>query len=284
MLDNFSTGKRENLAHLGNKVTLIEGDLNDPSALERAVKGVEVIYHQAALPSVPRSVADPVGSNRANVDGTVALLWAAKEAGARRVVYAASSSAYGDAPQFPRVETIRPEPLSPYAAAKLAGEYYMRAFTECYGLETISLRYFNVFGPRQDPTSQYAAAIPLFTTAILEGRSPTVFGDGEQSRDFTYVENVVRANLLAAEAPGEAVGGTFNVACGERVTVNQVIAAINRLLEKNIPSIFAPPRPGDVRHSDADISLARRLLGYEPVMSFEEGLRRTVTFFQSLQG
>jgi len=281
ILDNFSSGRRENLAGFADKVTVIEGDLNDPAALKRAVTGVEIIYHEAALPSVPRSVADPIGSNRANVDGTVALLWAAKEAGVRRVIYAASSSAYGDAPQFPRVETIRPEPLSPYAVAKLAGEYYMRAFTECYGLETVSLRYFNVFGPQQDPKSQYAAAVPLFTTAILENRSPTVFGDGEQSRDFTYVENVVRANLLSADAPKKAVGKVFNVGCGDKVTVNQVIAAINRVLGKNVPSVHVPPRAGDVRHSHADISLARELLGFTPVVSFEDGLRKTVEFFKN---
>jgi UDP-glucose 4-epimerase len=284
VLDNFATGRRENLAGFGDKIMLVEGDLNDPAALKRAVEGVEVIYHEAALASVPRSVADPIGSNRANVDGTVALLWAAKEAGVRRVVYAASSSAYGNAPGFPRIETIRPEPLSPYAVAKLTGEYYMRAFTECYGLETVSLRYFNVFGPRQDPKSQYAAAVPLFTTAILEGRSPTVFGDGEQSRDFTYVANVVRANLLAADAPSEAAGKVFNVGCGDKVTVNQVIAAINRILGRNVPSVFVPPRAGDVRHSHADISLARKLLGFEPVVSFEDGLRKTVEYFKNIHG
>jgi UDP-glucose 4-epimerase len=283
ILDNFATGRRANLAGFADKITLIEGDLNEPEALRRAVKGVEVIYHEAALPSVPRSVADPIGCNQANVDGTVALLWAAKEAGVRRVVYAASSSAYGDAPQFPRVETIRPEPLSPYAVAKLAGEYYMRAFTECYGLETVSLRYFNVFGPRQDPKSQYAAAVPLFTTAILEDRSPTVFGDGEQSRDFTYVANVVRANLLAADAPSKAAGKVFNVGCGDKVTVNQVIAAINRILGKNVPSVFATPRAGDVKHSHADISLARELLGFEPVVSFDDGLKQTVEYFKGLR-
>lgn len=282
ILDNFATGRRENIAAFEKEVTLIEGDINDPAALNRAVKGVEVIYHEAAIPSVPRSVADPIGSNRANVDGTVAILWAAKEAGVRRVIYAASSSAYGNAPQFPRVETILPEPLSPYAVAKLAGEYYLRAFTECYGLETVALRYFNVFGPRQDPKSQYAAAIPLFTTAILEGHSPTVYGDGEQSRDFTYVANVVRANLLAADAPSEAAGKVFNVGCGEKVTVNQVIAAINNILGKNVPSKHVPPRAGDVKHSHADISLAKKMLGYEPAVSFEEGLKKTVEFFKTL--
>jgi len=282
VLDDFSTGRRENLAGFSDRITLIEGDLNDPDALGRAMAGAEVVFHVAALPSVPRSVADPVGSNRACVDGTVAVLWAAKENGVRRVVYSASSSAYGDSPDFPRVETQRPEPLSPYAVAKLAGEHYCRAFWECYGLETVSVRYFNVFGPRQDPNSQYAAAIPLFINAILEDRSPTVFGDGEQSRDFTYIDNVVRANLLAAEARTEACGKVFNVACGQSVTVNDVIARVNAILGKNIPSQFAPPRPGDVRHSNADISRARDLLGFEPGVSFDEGLRRTVEYFKGL--
>lgn len=278
VLDNFCTGKRENLAPFLERIRLIEGDINDPAALRAAVEGVEVIFHQAALPSVPRSVADPISTNQANVDGTVALLWAAKEARVRRVVYAASSSAYGNTPQFPKVESIPPEPLSPYAASKLAGEMYMRAFFECYGLETVSLRYFNVFGPRQDPTSQYAAAIPLFITAILQRRPPTVYGDGEQARDFTYVANVVHANLLAAEAPG-APGNVFNIGCGGSVSVNDVIREINRILGRNVRPRFAPPRPGDVRRSEADISRARAVLGYEPKVSFAEGLRLTIEFF-----
>ena len=259
VLDNFATGRRENL------------------------DGVQVIFHEAALPSVPRSIADPIGSNHANIDGTVALLWAAHQAKVQRVVYAASSSAYGNSPQFPRVETIMPEPLSPYAVAKLAGEHYCRAFYECFGLETISLRYFNIFGPRQNPLSQYAAAVPLFTTAIMEDRSPTIFGDGEQSRDFTYVANAVRANLLAAEAPSAACGKVYNVGCGGAVTVNEVVAAINQLLGKNVPSEHVDPRPGDVRHSHADISLARKHLKYDPVVSFEDGLRKTVGAFTTSQ-
>jgi UDP-glucose 4-epimerase len=280
ILDDFSTGREQNLAAFRDKLTVIRGDLNDPAALRRAVQGAEVIFHEAALPSVPRSVADPIASNRACVDGTVALLWAAKEARVRRVIYAASSAAYGDSPTFPRVETLCPQPLSPYAVGKLAGEYYLYAFWRCYGLETVSLRYFNVFGPRQDPKSQYAAAIPLFTTAILEGRPPVVYGDGEQSRDFTYVANVVHANLLAADAP-EAPGKVFNVGCGSSVTVNQTIAAINKILGKNVPSKFEPPRAGDVKHSLADISASRKFLGYEPKVSFEEGLRKTVEFFKA---
>jgi len=278
VLDNFSTGRRENLAGFMDRIKLIEGDLNDADALSEAIEGVEVVYHEAALASVPRSVANPIATNRANVDGTVALLWAAKEAGVRRVVFAASSSAYGDSPEFPKTEGIVPQTLSPYAASKVACEMYMQAFGECYELETVRLRYFNVFGPRQDPASQYAAAIPLFITAILEGRSPIVYGDGEQSRDFTYVRNVVRANLLAADAPG-APGRVFNIGCGSSVSVNRVIAAIKRIVGKEVPSDYQPPRVGDVRNSEADITLAREVLGYEPEVSFEEGLGETVEFF-----
>lgn len=277
ILDNFSSGRHSNLEEFRDRVEVVEGDLNDPEAVKAAVKDVEVVFHEAALPSVPRSVADPIASNLANVNGTVSILWAAKNAGVRRLVYAASSSAYGNRPQFPRVETILPEPLSPYAVSKLAGEYYLYAFQQCYKMETVSLRYFNVFGPRQDPKSQYAAAIPLFTTAILAGQSPTVFGDGEQSRDFTYVANVVHANLLAAASP-RAPGGVFNVGCGDRVTVNQVIGSINRILGKDVRSKFVPPRAGDVQHSHADISLARERLGYEPKVTFDEGLKNTVEY------
>ena len=279
VLDDFSTGRRENLAAFMDRITLVEGDLNDPAALEKAVAGVEVIFHEAALPSVPRSVADPLTSNRVNVTGTVALLWAAKNAGVRRVVYAGSSSVYGDSTQLPKVETMVPRTLSPYAASKVACEMYMQAFYECYGLETVTLRYFNIFGPRQNPKSQYAAAIPLFITAILEGRSPTVYGDGEQSRDFTYVTNAVRANLLAADAPA-APGKVFNIGGGGSVTVNEVIAAVNRILGKSVPSEFQPTRAGDVRHSQADISLAREVLGYEPTVTFEEGLAKTIELFK----
>ncbi len=279
ILDDFSTGRRENVEPFLDRVTLVEADLNDGEALLRAVDGAEVVFHEAALPSVPRSVSDPIGSNRANVDGTLALLCAARDAGVRRVVYAASSSAYGDSEQLPKVESMKPSALSPYAASKLAGEFYASAFTRCFGLETVSLRYFNVFGPRQNPKSQYAAAIPLFITAILKGRHPVVYGDGEQSRDFTYVENVVRANLLAAEAP-QAEGRVFNVGCGAAVTVNRIIEMINELCGKNVPSDFQPPRVGDVKHSLADISAAGECLGYAPVVPFEEGLRRTIEFFR----
>ena len=275
VIDNLSTGRKSNLDAVRGRIELIEGDLNDPQAVAAAVRGVTVIFHEAALPSVPRSIDDPIGSLRASVDATAALLWAAHGAKVRRLVYAASSSAYGDRPQFPRVETILPDPLSPYAAGKLACEYLCGVFWKCYGLETVSLRYFNVFGPRQDPKSQYAAAIPLFITAIMDGRAPSIFGDGEQSRDFTYVANVVHANLLAANAP-EAPGKVFNCGCGDRITVNQVIASINRILATNVAPDYKPSRAGDVKHSHADISLAKRYLAYEPVVPFEEGLRRTI--------
>ena len=280
VLDDFSTGRRENLAGFADRIELVEGDLNDGGALGAAVAGAEVIYHEAALASVPRSVAEPMASNHANVTGTVALLCAAREAGVRRVVFAASSSAYGESPEFPKSEGVVPQTLSPYAASKVAAEMYMQAFDACYDLETVRLRYFNVFGPRQDPKSQYAAAIPLFITAIREGRRPTVYGDGEQSRDFTYVRNVVQANLLAADAAG-AAGKVFNIGCGGSVSVNGVIAAINEILGKEVESEFLPPRVGDVRDSQADITLAREVLGYEPEVGFEEGLRRTVEFFCS---
>lgn len=280
VLDDFSTGKRENLAAFMDRITLVEGSLNDAGALARAVGGVEVIFHEAALASVPRSVADPVVCNYVNVTGTVALLCAAREAGVRRVVFAASSSAYGESPEFPKTEAIAPQTLSPYAASKVACEMYMQAFDACYALEAVRLRYFNVFGPRQDPQSQYAAAIPLFITAIMEDRKPAVYGDGEQSRDFTYVKNVVQANLLAADAAG-AAGKVFNIGCGESVSVNVVIAAINKLLGKEVPSEFLPERVGDVRDSQADISLAREALGYEPEVGFAEGLEKTVEFFAS---
>lgn len=279
VFDNFSTGKRANLEPFGSKVEVVEGDLRNPEDCQRACAGVQVIFHEAAVPSVPKSVADPVTSHQANIDGTFNLLMAARDAKCRRVVYAASSSAYGDAVELPKRESARPEPLSPYAVNKLVGEYYCRVFATCYGLETIALRYFNVFGPRQDPKSQYAAAIPAFVTAILRNEPPTVYGDGEQTRDFTYIDNVVHANLLAAKAPrvnGEAV----NIACGERVTVNQIIAQINALLGKEVKPKYVPERPGDVKHSLADISRARELIGYEPLVKFDEGLRRAIDWYR----
>jgi len=279
VLDDFSTGKQENLAEVLDRIQLVEGSLNDPDALSTGVEGVDTIFHEGAIPSVPRSVDDPVASNHANVSGTLALLVAARDAGVRRVVFAASSAAYGDQPGFPRRESMPTQTLSPYAAGKVAGEAYMQAFHACYGLETVCLRYFNVFGPRQDPASQYAAAIPRFITRLLAGEPPIVYGDGEQSRDWTYVANVVHANLLAAVAP-DAPGRLFNVACGETVSVNRVLEVLQNLLGTKIEPRYEPPRPGDVLKSDADISLARELLDYEPQVSFEEGLRETIDWFR----
>lgn len=284
ILDNFATGRRENLRDFEGKATLIEGDLCDLPTVQTATAGVDYVLHQAAIPSVPRSVKDPIGSNRANVDGTLNLLVAARDAGVKRLVFAASSSAYGNTRRLPKVETIRPDPLSPYAAAKLVGEYYCKIFTEVFGFETISLRYFNVFGPRQDPTSQYAAVIPLFITAMLRGQQPTIFGDGEQSRDFTFVENVVHANLLATKAPKKACGQVLNTACGDRKTLNQLVAILNELLGTNIKPVYAPPRAGDVLHSHADIRRAQKLLGYQPQVTFEEGLCRTVEWYRKQLG
>lgn len=280
VLDNFSSGKRQNLEPFGSKVEIIEGDLRNPDDCRRACSGVSIIMHEGAVPSVPKSVEDPLTSHQANVDGTFNLLMAARDAGCKRVIFAASSSAYGDQPELPKHEKQKPDPLSPYAANKLFGEYYLRVFSLCYGLETISLRYFNVFGPRQDPKSQYAAAIPAFVTAILHNEPPTIYGDGEQTRDFTYIENVVHANLLAAKAP-KTNGEVINVACGESVTVNQIIAAINQLLGKQVKAKYVDTRPGDVKHSLADISLAKRLIGYEPLVDFEEGLRRAIDWYKN---
>ncbi|MGH7128514.1 MAG: NAD-dependent epimerase/dehydratase family protein, partial [Planctomycetaceae bacterium] len=250
----------------------------DPDQVRRAVAGVEVVFHQAALASVPRSVERPLETHEACVSGTVVLLDACRKAGVRRVVYAGSSSAYGNQPEMPKHERQLPEVLSPYAAAKLAGELYCEAFAETYGLETVRLRYFNVFGPRQDPDSPYSAVIPLFVAALLNDRRPTIFGDGTQSRDFTYVENVVEANLRAAEAP-EVSGRVYNVACGEPLSVLELLQEICGLLDRPCDPIFAPPRPGDVNHSWADISAARRDLGYEVKVDFAEGLRHTVAWY-----
>ncbi len=280
VLDNFCTGNRENIAALGKSVEFIEGDLAKPSDVARAVEGVEVGFHQAALASVPRSVDTPLDTNEACVTGTVTLLDGARKGGVRRVVFAGSSSAYGDQPTPAKNEKLLPMPLSPYAAAKLAGEFYCQTFTKTYGLETVTLRYFNVFGPRQDPKSQYAAVIPKFITEILAGGRPTIFGDGKQSRDFTYIDNVVQGNLLAADAPA-AVGQTINVACGESFDLLQVMDGINKALGTDVKPIFEPARVGDVRDSLADISLARELLKYEPTVGFEEGLRRTVKYYKT---
>jgi len=278
VVDNFVTGNRANLLGQSN-VELVEGDLADPEIAREAVVGVDYVLHQAAIPSVPRSVADPWVSHRANVDATLHLLLAAREAGVRRVIYAASSSAYGDAPTLPKVETMQPVPRSPYALQKLVGEEYSRLFTQLYGLETVSIRYFNVFGPRQDPNSQYSGVIARFITALLQGNSPVVYGDGEQTRDFTYIDNVVMAVLAACTAP-RASGEVINVATGDRVSLNQLFQKLCAIINVEIEPIYESFRPGDVRDSLADCTKAKELLGYRPSVNFEDGLRLTVEWYR----
>jgi len=281
-VDNFATGKRENLIGL-ERLEFVEGDLADPALAARVCRGVEIVFHEAALPSVPRSVADPVGTNVACVDATLQLLVAARAAGVRRVVYAASSSAYGDTPTLPKHEGMLPNPISPYAVAKLTGEYYMRSFARVYGLETVALRYFNVFGPYQDPASQYSGVLAVFCRRMLGGEQPVIYGDGEQSRDFTFIQNTVEGNLLAAVAPAELVSGrVMNVATGFRITLNEVFEELKEITGYRGTVAYAPERNGDIKHSLADISLARELLGYAPSVDFREGLRRTVEWYRSL--
>ncbi|MBM3333488.1 SDR family oxidoreductase [Candidatus Sumerlaeota bacterium] len=281
VVDNFSTGKRENIEAFVGRTELIEGSLIEMEICRRAVEDIDFILHEAALPSVERSVADPVASNDANVSATVRLLTAAKQARVRRFVYAASSSAYGDIEAPVKSEDIAPQPKSPYAAAKLAGEYYCKVFHEVYGLETIALRYFNIFGPNQDPSSPYSAVIPIFITAALDGRRPTIFGDGRQSRDFTYVANVVQANLLACQAADRAAGEVINVACGERIDLLGVLDAIGHIIGRRTEPQFEAPRPGDVRHSLADLTKASELLGYRPIVPFAKGLELTIEWYRS---
>jgi UDP-glucose 4-epimerase len=282
VLDNFFSGKRENLADVAGDIELIEGDVRDEPTLARALAGVEVCFHQAAIPSVPRSLVDPIASHEANATGTLKLLREAKQAGVRRVVYAASSSAYGDTPTLPKVETMRPAPLSPYAVSKLTGEQYCQVFAGAYGLETVCLRYFNVFGPRQDPKSEYAAVIPRFITAGLADKPVTIYGDGTQSRDFCFIENTVEANLGAATAPAADVSGrVMNVACGAATSLNDVVRLLDEMLGKRIEIDYAKGRVGDVKHSLADIGEARARLGYRAAVSFPEGLRRTVDWYAS---
>ncbi len=279
-VDNFATGKRENLAGL-DAMEFVEGDLAEAAVCTAVCAGVDVIFHEAALPSVPRSVLDPVASNVACVDATVNLLWAAKQAGVRRVVYAASSSAYGDTPTLPKHEEMLPNPISPYAVAKLAGEYYMRSFSRVYGLETVALRYFNVFGPYQDPTSAYSGVLAVFCRKMLAGETPTIYGDGETSRDFTFIQNTVEGNLLAAAAPAERVSGrVMNVATGKRITLNDVVNELREITGYDGPVNYAPERAGDIKHSLADIRLAGELLGYAPSVDLREGLRRTVEWYR----
>jgi len=281
-VDNFSTGKHENIAEIADRLELRQIDLKDADATREACAGVDFILHQAAIPSVPKSVIDPIGSNQNNVDATMNLLVAAKDARVKRVVYAASSSAYGDTPTLPKREDMTPNPISPYAVAKLTGELYMVSFFRCYGLQTVSLRYFNIFGPRQDPTSPYSGVLAKFITQMLVGDQPTVFGDGTQSRDFTYVDNAVYANLLACEAPAERVAGkVFNVATGVRFNLNETFEILKKLTGYKGDLKYGPERPGDVKHSLADLSWARKYLGYEPQVTFEEGLKRTIQWYRT---
>jgi nucleoside-diphosphate-sugar epimerase len=280
VVDNFLTGRRENLAPWLDRIELIEGDLRDEAVCARAAEGVDFALHQAALPSVPRSIDQPVESSRINVMGTVTLLDACVKAGVRRFVYAGSSSAYGDQPVDKKVESLFPRPLSPYAAGKLAGEFFCRVFSHSFGLETVCLRYFNVFGPRQDPDSPYSAVIPLFIKAMLAGERPVIYGDGRQSRDFTYVENVVRANLAAANSTKDVAGKVMNAACGEAISLIDLVDRLNAILGTSFKPVFAPPRKSDVRHSLADIGLARQCIDYDVAVNFDEGLRRTVEWYR----
>ena len=283
VLDDLSTGSLANLEEMEAEFEWIQGDVRDPDTVRRAIDGTEIVFHLAALPSVARSMANPQATNSVNVNGTLNLLLTARQAGVRRFVYASSSSVYGDTPVLPKHEGMAPSPLSPYAASKLAGELYCRAFAHAYGLETVCLRFFNVFGPRQDPESEYAAVVPRFITRMLAGHRPIVFGDGDQSRDFTFVANAIDACLLASSAGQEAVGETMNIACGDRITLLDLIAELNALLGTGLAPEFVPPRPGDVRHSLADISKAERLLGYRPSVPVRKGLSDTVGWFASRQ-
>jgi nucleoside-diphosphate-sugar epimerase len=278
VLDNFATGREENVRDFADRIELVRGDIRDEAAVDRTVAGVDYVLHQAALASVPRSIADPTSNNEVNVQGTLNLLQAAVRHGVARFVYASSSSVYGDSEQLPKVETMVSNPKSPYAVAKLAAEYYCRVFSELHGLPTVSLRYFNVFGPRQDPTSQYAAVIPIFVSCLQEGRPPTIFGDGEQSRDFTFIADVVQANLLACEAATEGAR-VYNVACGRRYTLNELFARLRTAIGADVEPEYGAPRPGDVRHSMADIGAITAELGYAPRVGIEEGIARTVDWY-----
>jgi len=276
ILDDFSSGRRSNLETLRGKLDVIEGTIVDESTVRRAMQGVEIVFHEAAIPSVPRSVDKPQASMLANVQGTTVVLDVARQSGVKRVVFAASSSAYGDTPTLPKIETMTPQPKSPYAISKLAGEQLLACFAQLYGLETVSLRYFNVFGPRQDPTSQYAAVIPNFVTAALKNEKPTVFGDGEQTRDFCFIENVVRANIQAATTPKRLRGEVVNIACAERISLNQLLGIIGDEVGHKVEAIHGPARAGDVRDSLASIDAARELFGYEPKVKVREGLKKTI--------
>ena len=279
ILDDFSTGRRENLAGIEKDVDVIEGDVRDESTLKKSLKDVQYVLHLAAIPSVVRSVENPLATNSVNVCGTLKLLIEARDAGAERVVFSSSSSVYGDTPTLPKQEDMNPSPRSPYALSKLAGEYYCRMFRDLYGLKTFALRYFNVFGPRQNPQSQYAAVIPRFIDALRNGRSPLIHGDGNQTRDFTFVEDVAAANLCCCTAPESSAGFACNIGCGDRITINDLATRIASILGKNIPAVHDAPQPGDVRDSQADISRAKALIGWAPQFDLDAGLRRTVTWF-----
>jgi len=282
VLDDLSSGKEENLAELRNKITLIKGSITDIETVRKAMHEAEYVLHLAARTSVPRSVKDPIETNRINIDGTLNVLVAAKELKVKRVVFAASSSAYGETATLPKAETMQPEPISPYGVTKYVGELYAQTFGRCYGLENVSLRYFNIFGPRQDPSSPYSGVLAKFCTAFLEETEPVVFGDGEQTRDFTYVDNAVQANLLACEAPNVS-GKVFNVGCGGRVSLNEVLSGLVKITSKVLKAKYDPPREGDIRDSQADISRAKEFLGYDPQIPFEEGLTRTFDWYRSSQ-
>jgi UDP-glucose 4-epimerase len=281
-VDNLATGNKQNIAEIMDRIDFRQADILDLDAMHSACQGVDYVFHEAAIPSVPKSVVDPLGSNRANIDGTVNVLVAARDAKVKRVVYAASSSAYGDTPTLPKREEMPPNPISPYAVAKLASEYYMISFYRCYGLETVCLRYFNIFGPRQDPTSQYSGVLAKFITTMLKGEQPTIFGDGEQSRDFTYVDNAVDANLMASKAPAANVAGrVFNVATGSRVTLTETFQALKKIMAFPGDVNYGPERTGDIKHSLADVSPAEKAFGYVPKVDFEEGLRRTIAWYKN---
>jgi len=283
VIDNFSTGKRENVESFIDDVEVIETDLSCTPDVAKIIAGADYVIHQAAIPSVPKSIIDPLASHNANVNGTLNVLLAARDAGARRMVYASSSSLYGDSPTLPKHEGMMPNPLSPYGAQKLFGETYCQVFTRAYGLETVSLRYFNVFGPRQDASSHYSGVLAKFIPAVLQNRRPTIYGDGLQSRDFTYVQNVVEANLLSCTAP--SVGGeTFNIACGDRITVNDMLLQINKIAGKDMAPIYEPPRAGDIKHSQADIRKAETRLNYRPSISFLQGLELTIDWYAAELG
>ena len=279
IIDNFLTGKKENIASFLDKIELVEGDIKDFETCQRAMEGVDFVLHQAALPSVPRSVKDPLATNENNIRGTLNVLLASRDANVKKIVFASSSSVYGDDTHLPKIEGREGNPLSPYALSIGVGENYCRIFSQIYGLPTVFLRYFNIFGPRQDPYSQYAAVIPNFITKMLKGEKPTIFGDGEQSRDFTFVSNVVEANILASVAQ-DVSGEAFNIACGERTTVNTLANTINEVLNKDINPVYDNPRPGDVKNSFAEISKAKKMLKYEPLVPFTEGLRKTINWYQ----